>query len=98
MRLALVACVGSHEGPWTLAKGNETAVKIVGLGEGEHVVLDCKIGELQESTIFDEGGVFPLPLRRMEKYRLRKVVNGCKQSKPTTVEMILNDLSYGRRY
>lgn len=89
MRLALVAVRATYEGPWTLATGKEEGLKIFGLGEGEHVALDYVIGELRDSTVYNSVGVHPLPFRRVEKYRLRKVSNGCLQPQSTTVEVIL---------
>lgn len=86
-RLALVAMKNATEGPWSRAKGNEVAVQILHLVEGEQVRLDMEIGELSESTVFNQPGLFPLPLRRCERYRVSKTQS---QGSPTTVEIVLD--------
>ena len=95
MRVALVACTDATEGPWTFARGNETAIKIVHLVSGERVVVDMKVGDLSENTTFDQPGTFPLPWKRMEKYRVIKQVDDGVRPSPTTVEIVLNGTSQG---
>lgn len=89
-RMALVACSAATEGPWTLAKGNEHAVKITHLVSGERVVLDMRIGDLSETQAYDSPGTFPLPLKRMERYRVIKQIDDGIRPSPTTVEIVLN--------
>ena len=92
-RVALVACSESTEGPWTLAKGNESGIKIIHLVEGEHVELHMEIGEVKDHSVFLSPGVFPLPWRRMDRYRVCKHVKDGVSPSPTTVEIVLNGLS-----
>lgn len=89
-RLALVACKASNEGPWTSACGNETALKVTDLGKGEHVILSMEIGELKESVTYYANGVYPLPWKRVERYKVSKHVPDGVRAFPTTVEIILD--------
>lgn len=89
-RVALLACVGPADGPWTLAKNNERAVKVVHMMEGEHVRFEMEIGELKDSLVFDSPGVFPLPWPRMGRYRVCKVLGDGVRGSPTTVEVVLD--------
>lgn len=94
-RVALVACMNAAEGPWTLAKGNETGVKIVHLVDGERVGVEMKIGDLSDTHFFGLPGTFPLPWKRMERYRVIKQVDDGVRPSPTTVEIVLNGTSQG---
>lgn len=89
-RVALVACSESTEGPWTLAKGNESGIKIVHLLEGERVSLEVKVDGIYGVATFDQPGSFPLPWSRFDKYRIVKEVDSGVRGSPTTVEVILN--------
>lgn len=92
-RMALVACTNATEGPWTLSKGNESAIKIVHLVDGERVVLDMRIGDLSDTHQYDLPGTFPLPWKRMDRYRVIKEVDDGVRPSPTTVEIVLNGTS-----
>lgn len=94
-RVALVACIDATEGPWTLAKGNEVGIKISSLVEGERIELMMEVGELKESVTFDQSGTFPLFWRRMEKYRVCKLVKDGTKPGSTTVEIVLNGPAQG---
>lgn len=89
-RIALVACTNKTDGAWSSAKGNERAIKIIHLVDGEHVVLEAEIGDLRHQEEFSVPGVFPLPFRRMERYRVGKWVDDGVKPSPTTVEIILD--------
>jgi|ERR1043166_2308727 hypothetical protein len=89
-RVVLAACRQSAEGPWVRANGHESQLKITGLAKGEHVILCTKSGELEESFVFYQGGVFPLPFQLMESYRVDKHVGVGVVPSSTTVEVILN--------
>ncbi len=89
-RVALLACVGTAEGPWTIAKGNEAALKVVHLMEGEHVRVEIMVGDLQDQITYDSPGVFPLPWKRIDRYRVCKVVDDGVSGSPTTVEVVLD--------
>jgi len=88
-RVMLVACLGSCEGPWTLANGKEGEVKVSSLGQGEHVVLEAEINGLFETLTLCTDGVFPIPWEVMKKYRVVKRSTE-HRGKPTTVEVIFN--------
>lgn len=90
-RLALVACKTASEGQWTLAKGNESGVKVSHLGEGERVRLDIETEADKHSIYFDSTGSFALrELPRFVRYRVSKEVRGGTVASPTTVEIELN--------
>jgi hypothetical protein len=81
MKLAMVACLGPHEGPWARTRGSERELRISGDG---HVQLQCEDSTgLQRLIDFDSPGVFVFP-EGVVRYRL------CKPSKgtPTTVEVV----------
>lgn len=86
-RLALVAMKFASEGPWARAKGNEQAVQITHLLEGEQVRFDMTIGDLSDSISYDQPGLYPLPFKRMERYRVSKTHT---LGSPTTVEIVLD--------
>lgn len=89
-RMALVACIDATEGPWTLAKGNETGIKIVCLGEGERVGLRMEVEDVSDIAIFDSAGSYPFPWQGIKRYRVVKEVDDGVKGSPTTVEIILN--------
>jgi hypothetical protein len=88
--VALVACINSTDGVWSVAKGNESGIKISGLGRGEYVTLHMELNGTKESVNLYECGIFPLPWPRMERYRVSKLVNPGVIPAPTTVEITLN--------
>lgn len=88
-RLALLACLDTREGVWSRARGNESAVKIIGLGEGEYVEIEIRSGPVHDSMIYRSPGVFSLPWKDFDQYRISKFAgNGVRSS--TTVEVILS--------
>lgn len=90
-RLALVACKTASEGQWTLAKGNESGVKVAHLGEGERVRLDIETESDRTSIYFDVTGSFVLlDVPRFVRYRVSKEVKSGAAASPTTVEIELN--------
>lgn len=98
-RVALVACTNSTDGAWSVAKGNELELKVTNLGKGEHITLFMEIGELSESVNYYEAGVFPIPWKRMERYRVGKHVGTGVKPLSTSVEIVLNgNASSIRRY
>jgi hypothetical protein len=89
-RVALVACSETTEGPWTLAKGNESGIKIVHLCEGERVRLEVDVAGTSSTKTFDQSGSYPLQIDIFNKYRVIKEVDPEVRGSPTTVEIILN--------
>lgn len=90
-RLALVACLGDAEGPWTLAKGNESGLSIYPLNEGETIWLDVVGKDGSTANIAHRStGMFSLSFEDFAKYRIRKQVNGAAVRSYTTVEVLLN--------
>lgn len=89
-RVAIVAMRSASEGPWTLARGNESGVRIVHMVRGERVRVDMVIGDLSDSVHFDSPGTFPLPWKRFDRYRVSKLLEDGIDPAPTTVEIILN--------
>lgn len=92
-RLALVACVIECEGSWSLARGNESGIRITHLMKGEQIRFDVEVGDLRDSVIFDQPGLFTLPWKRFERYRVAKHIPPSIQPSPTTVEVVLNGAS-----
>ncbi len=88
VRLALVACKGPHDGPWMRLRGNEKAVKISFLGEGERVFFDYQTGDSQNRTVeYSSEGSYPLPEKGIHRGAFRKTGPGTKH---TTVEFVVN--------
>ena len=86
-RLAMVACVGPHEGPKLRARGNETGIRIICLGEGESVTAKWLNGTAETHVKrYDAEGEYPLPQPRFSIIWFEKV-GGIK---PTTVELIVD--------
>lgn len=88
-RLALAGCRGPHEGPWTLAKGNEIGLEVFGLGEGSLVVFE---GETIGDTVRIEhscNGQYPLPKIKFKRYRVNKIGIGSE----TTVRVMLDGVA-----
>lgn len=93
MRLMMVGCFGSTEGPWTIAKGNEKALEIIHLLEGERIELELESQDATHTEIYYRSGFFPLPQVDFGRYRVvKKVDDGVIQS-PTTVRMQLNGVA-----
>lgn len=89
-RTALVACTVATEGAWSSARGNERSIKIVHLVEGEYVIFEAEIGDLRHQEEFSKAGVFPLPFKRMERYRVGKRIGEGVRPSPTIVEILLD--------
>lgn len=86
-RLALVASYDSIEGPWLRARGNETGVRVLGLGQGERIFMDIEAnGSTKESVLLASEGTFSLP-KAWNKVRFRKEGVGLK---PTQVELLVD--------
>lgn len=95
-RLALVACLSDAEGPWTLAKGNETGLCIYPLNEGEMIYLDIVETDGSQASIkYGSTGILELSFERITKYRVRKTVEPGAERSPTTVEVMLNGSAKG---
>lgn len=77
------------EGPWTLTKGNECGVQVLGLKDGESLHLETDSGSSGTSIQFSSGvtAIFPANSKR---YRfVKKVPEGIAPSK-TSVEVLIN--------
>lgn len=91
-RLAALGIVGTWEGEWQRAQGNEREVIAFPIGEGESVALEV---ETLDKTIHRIG----LSARRtilditFSRYRIVKDASRAIASLPTTVEMILGSPS-----
>lgn len=84
--LAMVGARGSCEGPWQFSRGEETAARVTGLGEGDKVYLELD-GD-HKVTFQLSSGLNPLAKELQSgRYRLVKVA-GLKPM-PTTVEILL---------
>lgn len=94
-RLALVACKDAAEGPWTLAKQNETDIKVMLLGQGESVVLEMSSGNLSDRFEYFKDGTYPWPNTKYvpERYRIIKEVDNEVEParRATCVEVFLSD-------
>lgn len=84
-RLALVA-FEHGEGVWLAGKGDEEAVRVHPLFEGEQVILE--IDGLSD-TVLLQGGLSPVSIQAGVRYRfVKKVPEGAVPSK-TCVEVIV---------
>lgn len=88
-RTALACCRVETEGAWSTARGNERAIKIVGLTEGEYVQFVAQVGDLNHHEEFTKEGVFPLP-KQLVRYRVGKRMDAGVRGSPTTVEILLD--------
>lgn len=89
-RLALVGCVGPHEGPWTVAKGNEVGLEIFSLGEGALIRFEGETTDDLVTVDHHKSGEYPLPKLKFKRYRI------CKLGEPgsaTIVRVMLNGLT-----
>lgn len=84
-RLALVA-FERGEGPWNIAKGNESAVVVHPVLAGEEVTLevDGQIGKLHCPS-----GLTPIKLRKGDRFRFVKTVPQGVTPSRTCVELIV---------
>lgn len=72
-RVALFACVNSHEGVWTRARGNEVGVEIINLEEEELVLVDITRRTGETVTLeFTQPGQHFLDFSDVERYRVGK--------------------------
>jgi hypothetical protein len=90
-RLALVACYSECDGSWAIARGNEKALRITHLMQGEQIRFDIEVGDLRDSIIFNQPGLFTLPWKRFERYKVAKCISPLTQPSPTTVEVVLHE-------
>jgi len=89
-RLALIGCRAPHEGPWTIAKGNESRIEVFGLGQGESIRLEMEIDGSLKTHDYLQSGLHLWPDPRSSRYRVCKVVSDGSPRTPTTVRILLN--------
>lgn len=89
-RLALVSCLAQFDGPWTLAKGNESKLEIFGLGHGSLVRLEMETPDGRETIEHFQSGIYPWPNFSVLKYRVNKICTSDAVASPTTVRILLN--------
>lgn len=89
-RLALVEVKLPHEGPWTIAKGNESKIEILGLGHGELVVLELETPNGLVTSEYFQFGVYAWPSAEITRYRVVKAKCDVEYPHPTTVRILLN--------
>lgn len=82
-RQALVAVVGSHEGPWQCSRGHEDGILIKGLGMGELVILERDSGP---PITFGLDGQYPFPKSKRFRFIKQASLFGDNE---TYVEVIL---------
>jgi len=87
-RLAMIACREAYEGPWTIAKGNESKLEIFGLGQAEGIKLELETSEGLQSFEFSSNGLYAWPTQG-SRYRVCKVVGNLGYHE-TTVRILLN--------
>lgn len=91
-RLALVSARVATEGPWTIAKGNESKIEIFGLGQAESVVLELESSTGRKALEYSSNGLHVWPDLRVDRYRICKKVE-VKNAVPcpTTVRIMLSN-------
>lgn len=82
-RLAMVACHGPAEGPWALSRGYEKAIRVTGLEDREHVVMEVVSLTAETVEHLLTTGVHPFP-SDCSKFRFIKKFAG----DPTKVEIL----------
>lgn len=93
-RLAMLGCKNPYEGPWTIAKGNETGLEIVNLAEGEAIELELVDKRALHTVSYDQAGSFPLPKGKFNKYRVcKRHLRKVESPSPTIVRVLLDGVS-----
>ena len=89
-RLLAIGVIGSWEGEWQRAQGNERSVVAAPIGEGERVCLEVESGDSVEQFQLSDIP-FLLRMTRESRYRVVKHGNGVDVPLATTVEVILSN-------
>lgn len=89
-RLLAIGVVGSWEGEWQKAQGNERSVVAAPIGDGEKVYLEVESGDSVEQFQLSDIP-FLLYMARESRYRVVKHGNGAETPLATTVEVILSN-------
>jgi len=97
-RTALVACVDATDGAWAFVKGNEKAIHVESLAEGERVFIEIHSdnpGIPGEKEVFAGEGTFPYSFTRFigGKYRIGKILRPGTRPQPTTVGIVLENVN-----
>jgi len=86
-KLALLACKGSFEGPWSRPQGNEGGIKVSGMGGDDLVFVEYAIGSLSTTAVYELGeGENPFHCPDCKRYRILKETK--TPGTPTTVEVL----------
>ena len=89
-RLLAIGVVGSWEGEWQRAQGNERSVMAAPIGEGERVRLEVDSGDSVEQIMLSDVPSL-LQLTRESRYRVVKDCSGVEGTQATTVEVTLSN-------
>lgn len=81
-RLAMLACVTTHQSGWSRITGEESVIRVSGLGEGDELFLEYD-GQTDVELGNGDNTFHPSTAPR---YRIKKFANGTPS--PTTVEVI----------
>ncbi len=90
-RLLAIGVVGTWEGAWQKAQGNERSVAAAPIGEGEQVYLEVERADSPIESFLLSDMPVPLQLERGSRYRVVKHGNGVETPIATTVEVILSN-------
>jgi hypothetical protein len=90
----MLSCRTPYEGPWSIAKGNETGLEIVNLSEGEAVELELNGKSGLHTSVYAQAGSFPLPKVKFSKYRVcKRHLHKVENPSPTIVRVLLDGVS-----
>ena len=87
-KLAMVACKEAAKGPWIRSRGDETGVRVSGLGVGELIEMVVEVGKDQKSFCFDTNGEYPLP-EAWTRLRMEKHITDAKTCSATFVDLLV---------
>lgn len=93
-RLAMLGCNKPYEGPWAIAKGNESGLEITGLASGEAVELQLCSKSGIHSYTFAKPGCFAIPKTGYDKYRVsKKHLSEVEKPSSTIVRVLLDGVT-----
>jgi hypothetical protein len=90
-RLLAVGVIGSWEGEWQKAQGNELSVAAAPISEGEQVYLQVERADSPIEAFPLSDIPVLLQMERGSRYRVVKYGNGVDAPLATTVEVILSN-------
>lgn len=87
-RRLLLLADSSHASPWSRANGQESAMRVSGLGSEDRIHLVAELADSQSEILLEEGTTSILihQPRTWLRYQIRKVAG--ERSRMTSVEVL----------